>query len=31
VIDTLNTGNNVSFAQPEFAERYLFIATVGHG
>jgi outer membrane protein assembly factor BamB len=31
VIGTLSTGNSVTFAQPVFADHYLFIATVGHG
>jgi hypothetical protein len=31
IIRTLSTGNAVTFAQPVFADTYLFIATVSHG
>jgi outer membrane protein assembly factor BamB len=31
IISTVSTGNTPDFAQPVFADSYLFVATVGHG
>jgi hypothetical protein len=31
IISTVSTGNTADFAQPVFADSYLFVATVGHG